>query len=71
MSKPSSDPQNAAPLVQTGKRWFVGRNAERRQLTEALAQATAGNARLVMLLGEPGIGKTLLGEWLSDHALSL
>jgi class 3 adenylate cyclase len=71
MPKPSSDPQSAAPLVQTSKRWFVGRTAERRQLTEALAQATGGNARLVMLLGEPGIGKTLLSEWMSDYAISL
>ena len=37
---------------------FVGREREIADLTAALDGAIAGRGRLVMLVGEPGIGKT-------------
>jgi class 3 adenylate cyclase/tetratricopeptide (TPR) repeat protein len=39
---------------------FVGREAEREQLKQLLEQARAGGLRIVLLSGEPGIGKTRL-----------
>jgi class 3 adenylate cyclase/tetratricopeptide (TPR) repeat protein len=39
---------------------FVGRQAERAQLESLLEQAAAGHGGLVMLGGEPGVGKTRL-----------
>jgi tetratricopeptide (TPR) repeat protein len=47
---------------------FVGRAAERRALTAALESSTAGHGRLVMLAGEPGIGKTRLGDEIAGEA---
>jgi DNA-binding CsgD family transcriptional regulator len=43
---------------------FVGREAELRQLVSAFEDAAAGHGRLIMLAGEPGIGKTALCEQL-------
>jgi hypothetical protein len=37
---------------------FVGRDAEMRLLREALEESVAGSGRVVLLTGEPGIGKT-------------
>ena len=37
---------------------FVGRQSEIGELVAALDDALAGRGRLVMLVGEPGIGKT-------------
>jgi class 3 adenylate cyclase len=39
---------------------FVGRARERERLAELLSQASQGNRRLVLISGEPGIGKTRL-----------
>ena len=39
-------------------RIFVGRQREMAELTATLDDALAGQGRLVMLAGEPGIGKT-------------
>jgi class 3 adenylate cyclase/tetratricopeptide (TPR) repeat protein len=41
---------------------FVGREKELAELILSLDQVTAGNGRLVMLGGEPGVGKTRLAE---------
>ncbi len=41
---------------------FVGRAAERATLTAAWRRAQAGRAQVVLLAGEPGIGKTRLAE---------
>jgi DNA-binding SARP family transcriptional activator len=46
---------------------FVGRDAELRQLRAALAEA-AGDARFVVLEGDPGIGKTRLADELRVDA---
>jgi MoxR-like ATPase len=41
---------------------FVGRSRELAVLSAALRQATTGDARLALVSGEPGIGKTELAR---------
>ena len=48
---------------------FVGRQREMEELVSALNDALAGKGRLVMLVGEPGIGKTRTAEELASYAL--
>ena len=55
--------------VQTG-RIFVGRQREMAGLRAAMDDAVAGRGRLVMLAGEPGIGKTRTAQELSVYAES-
>ena len=47
---------------------FVGRVSELERLRDALDDARSGRGRVVMLVGEPGIGKTRLAEELEHHA---
>ena len=47
---------------------FVGRQAESTVLSEALDDALAGHGRIVLLGGEPGIGKSRLAEELASQA---
>ncbi|MCH8816638.1 MAG: protein kinase [Chloroflexi bacterium] len=47
---------------------FVGRQAEMDQLKAALEDVLGGRGRLVMLVGEPGIGKTRISEELATYA---
>ena len=47
---------------------FVGRQREMAELQSALDDAIAGHGRVVMLTGEPGIGKTRLAQELSGIA---
>jgi class 3 adenylate cyclase/tetratricopeptide (TPR) repeat protein len=47
---------------------FVGREAELDRLDAALEDALAGQGRLVLVAGEPGIGKTRTAEQLVAHA---
>ena len=47
---------------------FVGRSAELELLRAAFEGALAGKRRLVLISGEPGIGKTTLVEQLSTYA---
>ena len=49
---------------------FVGRQREMGELTSALEDAMAGHGRLVMLAGEPGIGKTRTAQELATKAES-
>jgi class 3 adenylate cyclase/DNA-binding CsgD family transcriptional regulator/tetratricopeptide (TPR) repeat protein len=58
-----SDP--AAFLTQTP---FVGRAHESERLQQRLVDARAGRGGLVMLVGEPGIGKTRTMEEFAGHA---
>ncbi|MDQ3865516.1 MAG: AAA family ATPase, partial [Actinomycetota bacterium] len=47
---------------------FVGREAELGELLAALEGALAGRAHLVLLAGEPGIGKSRLADEVADRA---
>jgi class 3 adenylate cyclase/GAF domain-containing protein len=47
---------------------FVGRSAQMSYLGERLAETAAGRGGLVMVVGEPGIGKTRLAEELAERA---
>jgi DNA-binding CsgD family transcriptional regulator len=47
---------------------FVGRQRELEVLRGAFEQACAGHGRIVMLAGEPGIGKTRTAQELASHA---
>lgn len=49
---------------------LVGRGRELAALRSALDDAAAGTGRLVLLVGEPGIGKTRLAQELAGHALA-
>ena len=51
----SNPPDNMA-------RVFIGRQAELAELEANVAEAVAGRGRMVMLAGEPGIGKTRTAE---------
>jgi len=62
--------QLAAPRPRTGalRSPFVAREKELAQLKERLEDAIAGRGFLMMIVGEPGIGKTRLSEELSVYA---
>jgi DNA-binding SARP family transcriptional activator len=47
---------------------FVGRERELAELTTALEDALAGAGRLVLLAGEPGIGKSRLADEVANRA---
>jgi len=47
---------------------FVGRERELAQLSGALDNAVAGNGRMFLVSGEPGIGKTRLADEFSARA---
>ena len=49
---------------------FVGRKRELAQLDAAIDDALVGRGRLVMLSGEPGIGKTRLADELAGEPAS-
>lgn len=48
---------------------FVGRKSEMAALNAALDGAIAGQGKLLMLVGEPGIGKTRIAEELATTAV--
>ena len=50
---------------------FVGRDQEMAQLWAVLDDAVSGQGRVVMLSGEPGIGKTRTEQELANRAESL
>ncbi|HEU4758995.1 MAG TPA: AAA family ATPase, partial [Dehalococcoidia bacterium] len=64
---PSSAPPRP-PVVQNPRSPFVAREKELGQLKDRLEAALAAQGSLVMLVGEPGIGKTRLTEELSVYA---
>src|SRR5918997_82621 len=47
---------------------FVGRQREMDELKAALEEALSGHGQLLMLVGEPGIGKTRTAQELAAHA---
>ena len=52
----------------TYRHTFVGREAELRQLHTAFDNAMSGEGSLVMVVGEPGIGKTTVCQQLETYA---
>ena len=60
---PSEEATSGAIYQQT----FVGREAELRQLQAAFDGALSGQGALVMVVGEPGIGKTTVTEQLLTY----
>lgn len=63
-------PEAARPAVQPGRRGpqaFVGRTVELDKLQRAVDQTLGGHGSLVMLAGEPGIGKTRLAQRVGEY----
>ncbi|MEO5698584.1 MAG: AAA family ATPase [Burkholderiaceae bacterium] len=56
------------PSAPSGEHAFVGREKELAAIHESLGLAIAGNGRVVMLAGPPGIGKTRTAQQVSEHA---
>jgi hypothetical protein len=65
----SPAPTDVAPAAPDPlyRRTFVGRENETRQLHQAYDAAVSGQGGLVMVVGEPGIGKTALCEQLATY----
>ncbi|MGH2718520.1 MAG: AAA family ATPase [Actinomycetota bacterium] len=63
-----AEPPLLGRLTDVGLYPIVGRAAELTQVGAALQQALAGECRLVMVGGEPGIGKTRLCREVAVHA---
>ena len=59
---------NPAPGLSPFRGAFVGREREMGELKAALEDAVAGEGRVVMLAGEPGIGKTRTAQELVYYA---
>jgi tetratricopeptide (TPR) repeat protein len=71
-SSSASEPSVTQPVEPRGvdplyRRVFVGREAELRQLQQAYDAAISGQGGLVMVVGEPGIGKTAICEQLATY----
>ena len=56
------------PLGRLAGGIFVGRERELKALREAVEEAVAGSGRLLLLAGEPGIGKTRTAQELATYA---
>ena len=67
-SQPHSNP---APSLSPSRDAFAGRQREMAELQAALEDAISGQGRLVMLAGEPGIGKTRTAQELASQAVAL
>jgi tetratricopeptide (TPR) repeat protein len=66
----SQEPAPEAPALAENplyRKVFVGREQELKQLKSAFDGAVSGNGALMMVVGEPGIGKTALCEQLSTY----
>src|SRR5262249_55174534 len=59
------------PVSPDARDLFVGREAELGRLVRALDRAIAHDGRLVLLVGEPGIGKTRVARELAIRAGAL
>jgi DNA-binding SARP family transcriptional activator len=63
-------PEPAPGTVHPSRRAFVGRDRELAELIAGLDGAFASHGRLVLIAGEPGIGKSRLADALMEHARS-
>jgi len=61
-------PQDTRSLSRLAAGVFVGREPEIQVLRTALQEALSGHGRLVLLVGEPGSGKTRTAEQLNTYA---
>lgn len=61
-------PERAPPSALAAGAKFVGRGEELQALDQALHHARTGHAQIVMLAGQPGIGKTRTARELAAHA---
>jgi len=66
IAEPSREAPAENPLYRTV---FVGREPELKQLQAAFDGAISGQGALMMVMGEPGIGKTALCEQLSTYVI--
>jgi DNA-binding CsgD family transcriptional regulator len=69
----ASDQPNAEQLAEdqvSRRQPFVGRERELRRLQSAFETAAKGDGELIMLVGEPGIGKTALSDQLCRFVLA-
>ncbi|MFQ6028623.1 MAG: AAA family ATPase [Dehalococcoidia bacterium] len=64
----SQEPLAYSPTEIATSSGFVGRQPEMGELKAALDDALSGQGRLVMLTGEPGIGKTRTAQELASYA---
>jgi class 3 adenylate cyclase/tetratricopeptide (TPR) repeat protein len=64
-ASPTGAPEDSNPIY---RRTFVGREQELKQLERAFDAALSGQGALLMVVGEPGIGKTTLTEQLTTYA---
>jgi DNA-binding CsgD family transcriptional regulator len=67
------EPRNPAPIARSwpdayGAGMLVGREDEQQHLDRMLTQARAGTSGIVVLRGEPGIGKTALADYAAARA---
>ncbi len=58
VSAPAASTEHHNPLERLARGVFVGRESEMTRLQRAFDNALGGHGELVMLVGEPGIGKT-------------
>ena len=64
----SATDSQANPLDRLARGVFVGREGELERLRTAADEAFAGRGQVVMLVGEPGIGKTRTAQELETYA---
>ena len=56
------EPEPAAAPVLAERTPYIGRDAERAELRRLMEQAIAGHGSIVLIRGEPGVGKTRLAQ---------
>jgi class 3 adenylate cyclase len=68
LREPVADTPLANPLDRLASGVFVGREEQLDQLREGVENALSGRGRVLLLVGEPGIGKTRTSEELATYA---